>query len=87
MAYLAHMQRNSVRVAVGDVVKPGDVLGLVGNSGNTSEPHLHIHVQNVADFFDPNAVGLPLEFENYLANGNRSRVVSRCRGNLWKWEP
>jgi hypothetical protein len=40
---LAHMQRGSVRVAVGDAVTPDTILGAVGNSGNTSEPHLHIH--------------------------------------------
>lgn len=40
---LAHMQAGSVQVAAGDVVEVGELLGRVGNSGNTSEPHLHIH--------------------------------------------
>jgi hypothetical protein len=40
---LAHLQRGSVAVEVGAEVDVGARLGLVGNSGNTSEPHLHIH--------------------------------------------
>ncbi|MEY2935028.1 MAG: hypothetical protein RL033_5777 [Pseudomonadota bacterium] len=40
---LAHLQRSSVRVVVGQQVAVGDVLGAVGNTGNTTEPHLHLH--------------------------------------------
>lgn len=40
---LAHLQEGSVRVAARDVVATGQPLGQVGNSGNSSEPHLHIH--------------------------------------------
>ncbi len=43
---LAHLKQDSVRVKPGDAVKAGDVLGLCGNSGNSSEPHLHYHLQN-----------------------------------------
>lgn len=67
--YLAHMQKGSVRVQAGDILGAGDPLGLVGNSGNTTEPHLHIHVQNVADFYDPQAVGLPLVFSDLTVDG------------------
>lgn len=42
---LAHMRQHSVRVTVGEIVAVGDPLGEVGNSGNTSEPHLHIHAE------------------------------------------
>ena len=42
---VAHLRKDSVRVAVGDVVATGDPLGEVGNSGNSSEPHLHIHAE------------------------------------------
>jgi murein DD-endopeptidase len=45
-AFYAHMQPGSLRVRVGDKVKRGDVLGLVGNSGNSTEPHLHFHICN-----------------------------------------
>ena len=39
----AHMQQASPAVRVGDWIERGQVLGLVGNSGNTTEPHLHVH--------------------------------------------
>jgi hypothetical protein len=45
---LAHMEHGSVRVAPGDRVSPADILGRVGNTGNSSEPHLHIHAQRAA---------------------------------------
>lgn len=40
---LAHLQRGSVAVKPGSSVRAGQLLGRVGNSGNTSEPHLHVH--------------------------------------------
>ena len=45
-AFYAHLQPGSLRVKVGDQVKSGDVVGLVGNSGNSTEPHLHFHLGN-----------------------------------------
>jgi hypothetical protein len=42
---LAHMQQQSVTVTVGELVTTGALLGKVGNSGNTTEPHLHIHAE------------------------------------------
>ena len=45
-ALYAHMQPGSVKVAAGAKVKYGDVLGKVGNTGNTSAPHLHFHVMD-----------------------------------------
>ncbi len=45
-ALYAHMQKGSVAVRVGERVARGQMLGLVGNSGNTSAPHLHFHVMD-----------------------------------------
>ncbi len=45
-ALYAHFQPHSVRVQVGQFVHRGDLLGLVGTSGNSSEPHLHFHVSD-----------------------------------------
>jgi hypothetical protein len=42
---LAHMKQGSVRVSEGDEVRIDEVLGVVGNSGASGEPHLHIHAQ------------------------------------------
>jgi murein DD-endopeptidase MepM/ murein hydrolase activator NlpD len=42
---LAHFARQGVRVAPGQRVNVATLLGYAGNSGNTDEPHLHIHVQ------------------------------------------
>jgi len=45
-ALYAHLQPRSLRVKVGDKVRRGQVLGLVGNSGNSTEPHLHFQLMN-----------------------------------------
>lgn len=42
----AHLQNGSITVKVGDKVTMGDVVGLVGNTGNSVAPHLHIHVMD-----------------------------------------
>ena len=49
---LAHFQRGSLRVAAGTRVRAGDVIGLVGSTGNSTEPHLHIQVQDVLDIVE-----------------------------------
>jgi murein DD-endopeptidase MepM/ murein hydrolase activator NlpD len=43
-AFYAHMQPGSLRVKLGEKVRRGQVIGLLGNSGNSTEPHLHFHV-------------------------------------------
>ena len=58
----AHLQPGSVRVHVGDQVKAGDVIGKLGSSGNSTEPHLHFHV---CDKPDPlMCAGIPVNFSN-----------------------
>lgn len=77
-AFLAHMQQGSLTVQQGDMVKPGDVLGLCGNSGNTSEPHLHFHLQTTPDLFD--GEGLPAQFQDYRADGQEVARGEPVRG-------
>jgi len=58
----AHLQPGSVRVHIGDQVKAGDVIGKLGSSGNSTEPHLHFHV---CDKPDPlMCAGIPVNFSN-----------------------
>jgi murein DD-endopeptidase MepM/ murein hydrolase activator NlpD len=63
---LAHFKLGSIKVKAGDKVQPGQTIGKCGNSGNTSVPHLHIHLQDTPVLFE--GKGLPMEFQNYLAD-------------------
>jgi len=46
VSVLSHLMQGSLRVRTGDKVKAGQIVGLCGNSGNSSEPHLHYHLQD-----------------------------------------
>ncbi|MER9882371.1 M23 family metallopeptidase [Mesorhizobium sp. M0118] len=62
---IAHLQRGSVRVAAGAPVSSGDQVGKVGNSGNTAEPHLHVHA------LDPEKNdGVPMSFNGRVPARN-----------------
>ncbi|MEV4722659.1 M23 family metallopeptidase [Micromonospora humida] len=60
---LAHLRAGSVRVAVGDPVDVGQELAACGNSGNSTQPHLHLQVMDAADPYA--ARGLPMAFRHY----------------------
>jgi hypothetical protein len=66
-SFLAHLQRGSIRVKLGQRVAAGDTLGRCGNSGNSSEPHLQYHLQSNGDPFA--GEGLPAFFCDYVADG------------------
>jgi hypothetical protein len=61
--FLCHLQPGSIRVKPGDRVRAGETIAAIGNSGNTSEPHLHIHLQDTSD--SALGEGIPLYFHNY----------------------
>ncbi|MDR0328653.1 MAG: peptidoglycan DD-metalloendopeptidase family protein [Planctomycetaceae bacterium] len=65
----AHFKQHSIKVSQGRRVKQGDVLGLCGNSGNSSEVHLHFHVQNVEDMNI--AIGVKCYFAEILVDGEK----------------
>lgn len=70
---LAHFRRGSVAVTRGERVSVGQKLGQVGNSGNSDQPHLHIHVQRPATGASLMAAEpLPFTIEGrYLVRGDR----------------
>lgn len=67
-ALYGHMDTGSVRVKVGDTVKKGQELGLIGSSGNSTTSHLHFHLQNSPNFFPSD--GLPFVFDKFELLGS-----------------
>lgn len=66
-SFYAHLKKGSITVQKGEAVKRGQVIGLCGHSGHSSEPHLHFHIQDREDFYT--SKGLPVRFSNVLING------------------
>ena len=62
-AFYGHLQPKSLRVARGDRVRSGQVLGLLGNSGVSDAPHLHFHLTNSNDPLS--GEGIPFAFDSY----------------------
>jgi hypothetical protein len=62
-ALYAHMQPGSIKVRSGDTVKTGQVIGLVGNTGNSVAPHLHFQMMDGPSSLASN--GLPYEIDNF----------------------
>ena len=74
----AHLKRTSLLVNLGETVTIGTPIGRVGNSGNSSQPHLHLEVLNRADLRQPGARTCPLVFANVTLDrgGKISRGVT-----------
>jgi hypothetical protein len=74
---LAHMRSGSARVHPGDYVTTDTKLGEVGNSGNTDEPHLHVHAQRPGPIWDLfNGDPLPIRVDGrYLVRNDRLTIV------------
>ncbi len=66
-AFYAHLKPNSIRVKVGEKVKKGRIIGLLGNSGNSDAPHLHFHIASAVSPLG--AEGLPFLFESFAVLG------------------
>ena len=77
--FFAHFKQHSIKVKQGQKVKQGEVLGLCGNSGNSSEPHLHFHIQNVEDMNI--ATGVKCYFDEILVNGELKKDYSPVKND------
>ena len=87
-ALYAHMQPKSIRVKVGDRVHRGEVLGLLGNSGNSDAPHLHFQISNAQSLSD--GEGLPFVFESFDVLGEAKLLEAlglEAREGGWKPHP
>lgn len=62
-AMYAHLKPGSIQVKRGDKVKRGDVIAHMGNSGNSSAPHLHLHVMDGPRILGSS--GVPYYFEDF----------------------
>jgi murein DD-endopeptidase MepM/ murein hydrolase activator NlpD len=69
-AFYAHLRPGSLKVKLGDRVRRGATIGLVGNSGNSTEPHLHFHLS------DGNS---PLGSEGVPYVHETLEIVATCR--------
>jgi hypothetical protein len=67
----AHLKANSILYKEGDLVKQGQVIAQCGNSGNTSQAHLHFQLQNTNDLF--NTIGAKIYFDEITVNGETKK--------------
>ena len=75
VSVLAHFKLGSITVKVGDKVKRGQVIGLCGNSGNSSEPHLHYHLQNTPIIQD--GTGVKCCFEKVIVIDTKDKKAKK----------
>jgi len=77
VSVLAHLKRGSIVVKVGDNVKRGQLLGKCGNSGNSSEPHVHYHVQNSPVLQD--GLGIKCVFQKVVVTKDgKTETLTNC---------
>ncbi len=69
-AFYAHMQKGSIKLQPGDRVKRGQVLGKLGNTGNTSGPHLHFHLMDSPSVLGSS--GIPYVIDSFEMAGQVS---------------
>lgn len=78
----AHFKQNSIKVKEGDLVEQGQVLGLTGNSGNSSEAHLHFHIQDGEDL--TKSLGVKAYFKELIVNGKMKEDYSPIQNDIIK---
>ena len=75
---ICHLLKDSITVKEGDSVKGRQVIAKCGNSGNTSEPHIHFQIQRGQSFYL--SPGLPIFFQNIQVIGNEKEKFM----HIWK---
>jgi hypothetical protein len=73
--FIAHMQKESIRVKQGQMVTAGSLLGLCGNSGNSDAPHIHMHVQDTAAMNQGNGQNMTFKGINVELSGKTFQGV------------
>jgi hypothetical protein len=73
VSVLAHFKQGTIKVRVGDKVQRGEVLGQCGNSGNSSEPHIHYHLQHSPVLQD--GLGIKCVFSKVVLSKNGKREI------------
>ncbi len=81
-ALYAHLQPGSLKVKLGDKVKAGEVLALLGNSGNSDAPHLHFHLMDASSPLG--AEGLPYELDSFTQLGLIDDPAVLDSGEAWR---
>jgi hypothetical protein len=84
-AFYAHLQPGTVRVHVGQRVSVGQVLGLLGNSGNSNAPHLHFHIMDGPRPLASN--GLPFEIRHFGVEGTMENFDAFEQGAVARITP
>lgn len=72
---IAHILKDSFQVKEGDIVKQGQVLAKIGNSGNTNGPHIHFQIQDRLD--SNSAIGIKIAFKNIQIKKNNHHILFR----------
>jgi hypothetical protein len=84
-AFYAHLQPGSITVKVGDRVGSGQVLGMLGNSGNSDGPHLHFHVMDGPSPLASN--GVPFRFDEFTTAGTVTNLDPLTKGAVAQIDP
>lgn len=72
---IAHLKQGSCQVNKGDRVQAGQIVGQCGNSGHSTEPHIHFHLQDHPNFYF--ASGLPIRFVGFEMQAIDAERVER----------
>ena len=76
VSVFAHLKQGSINIKSGDRINKGQIIGLCGNSGNSSEPHLHYHLQNTPIIQD--GVGIKINFQKVgLVRNGQTEMKSK----------